>query len=119
MRQSWNLRRYPRGRPHTLQRLTLRVMYFGFRAALTIIEVLAIDSFLSRLLAERHPELAKEETSLLVVLRVRDDGDVHSLRLVDLARVDLRENQMVANTQGVVAATVEGTRRDTAEVAHA
>src|SRR5215213_7413790 len=113
MRQSWNLRRKPRGRPHCLQRLRLRVENFGFRSALTIIEVLAIESFL--LFAERHSELAKKETSLLVVLRARDDGDVHALRLVDLARVDLGKDQVVANAEGVVAAAVERLRRHAAE----
>ena len=42
MRQSWNLRRYPRGRPHTLQRFFVRTLYFGSRFALTIWDVFAI-----------------------------------------------------------------------------
>ena len=46
MRQSWNLRRNPRGRPQTLQRFLARVENLGLRCAFTIIEVLAIfDSF--------------------------------------------------------------------------
>src|SRR5207244_3971521 len=78
IRQSLNLRRKPRARPQTLQRFFLRVMNFGFRSALTIIAVLAINPFsvrrspladppvlgerrsanlLSR--AERHPQFAK------------------------------------------------------------
>src|SRR5437773_3390965 len=73
----------------------------------------------SRLLAERHPELAKEETSLLVVLRVRDDGDVHTLGFIDLDRIDLGEDQVVANAEGVIAATVERFRRNAAKVANA
>src|SRR5688572_3657948 len=117
MRQSWNFRRYPRGRPHCLQRLRLRTENFGFRSALTIIEVLAIDPFL--LLAEGHSELAQKEARLLVVLRRGDDGDVHALRLVHLARIDLREDQVIANAEGVIAATVERLRRHAAEVADA
>src|SRR6266498_1638028 len=117
MRQSWNLRRNPRGRPHTLQRFLRRVMNFALRSALTIIEVLAICSL--RLFAKRHAELTQEEARLLVVLRRGDDGDVHSLRLVDLPRIDLRKDQMVADAEGVVAAAVEGARGHTPEVAHA
>src|SRR4051794_29160787 len=116
MRQSWNLRRNPRGRPHCLQRFFCRVENFALRAALTIIEVLAIDS---SLFPERHPELAEKDARLLVVLRVRDDGDVHALRLVDLARIDLGEDEMVANAEGVITATVERLRRHAAEVADA
>src|SRR6185295_17161517 len=75
------------------------------------------ESFL--LLAERHAELAQKEARLLVVLRRGDDGDVHALRLVDLARIDLGKDQVVADAEGVVAAAVERLRRDSAEVAHA
>src|SRR6185436_282015 len=116
MRQSWNFRRNPRGRPHCLQRLRLRAENFGFRSALTIIEVLAIDV---SLLAERHSELAQKKPRLLVILRRGDDGDVHALRLVDLARIDLRKDQVVANAEGVIAAPVERLRRHAAEVADA
>jgi hypothetical protein len=38
----WNLRMYPRGRPQTRQRLTLRVIYFGFFSDLFIIAFLAM-----------------------------------------------------------------------------
>src|SRR6266545_7924803 len=71
------------------------------------------------LLAERHPQLAKKKTSLLVILRVGDDGDVHALRLVDLSRIDLGEDQVVANAEGVIATTVERLRRHAAKVANA
>src|ERR1051325_7094676 len=117
MRQSWNLRRNPRGRPHCLQRLRLRTENFGLRSALTMLEIFAIEPVL--LLAERHAELAQKEARLLVVLRRGDDGDVHALRLVDLARIDLGKDQVVADAEGVVAAAVERLRRHAAEVAHA
>src|SRR3954453_11664917 len=117
MRQSWNFRRYPRGRPHCLQRLTLRDLNFGFRSALTIIEIFAMCS--SWLLREGQTELAEEETSLVVVLRIGDDGDVHPLGLVDLGDVDLGEDEVVANAERVVAASVERFRWHAAEVAHA
>jgi hypothetical protein len=40
-RQRPNLRRYARGRPHSLQRLCLRVENFGFLASLTRFAVVA------------------------------------------------------------------------------
>src|SRR6185436_14327501 len=73
-----------------------------------------------RLLArERHPELAQQELCALVVARGRHDRDVHPLGFLDLVVVDLREDQVVPDPQGVVAAAVEALRRRTAEVAHA
>ncbi len=45
-RQMPNFRRYARGRPHSLQRLCLRVENLGFLFALAILDVLAIVSFI-------------------------------------------------------------------------
>ena len=42
MRHSAKCRMYARGRPHTLQRFFARVLYFGSRFALTIIDVFAM-----------------------------------------------------------------------------
>jgi len=44
-RQMPNLRRKARGRPHSLQRLCLRVENLGFLASLTLFAVVAIQSF--------------------------------------------------------------------------
>jgi len=44
-RQTPNFRRYARGRPHSLQRLCLRVENLGFLASLTRFAVVAIQSF--------------------------------------------------------------------------
>ena len=41
-RQMPNLRRNPRGRPHSWQRLCLRELNFGFRASFTLFAVVAI-----------------------------------------------------------------------------
>src|SRR5437764_250828 len=73
----------------------------------------------SSLSPEGHPELAQQKARLLVVLRRSDDGDVHSLGLVDLGHVDLREDDVIADAEGVVAAAVERLGRHAAEVAHA
>ena len=43
-RQMPNLRRYARGRPHSLQRLCLRLENFGFRLSFTRFAVVAILS---------------------------------------------------------------------------
>src|SRR6266849_1370110 len=58
-------------------------------------------------LPERHSQFPKEEASLLVVFRGRDDGDVHALRFVDFRDVDLREDEVIADADGVVATAVE------------
>jgi hypothetical protein len=42
-RQMPNLRRNPRGRPHSWQRLCLRLLNFGFRASFTLFAVVAIN----------------------------------------------------------------------------
>src|SRR5256885_17185609 len=93
-------------------------MNFGLRAALTIIEILAMFSR-SLPAAERHTHFLEKEAGLFVIFRARDDGDVHSLRLVDLRDVDLREDEVVLDAEGVVAAAVERLGRHAAEVADA
>jgi argonaute-like protein implicated in RNA metabolism and viral defense len=42
-RHTPNFRRNARGRPHSLQRLCLRLLNFGFRASLTLFAVVAIN----------------------------------------------------------------------------
>ena len=49
----------------------------------------------------------------------RHDGDVHALQLVHLGVVDLSEDQLIADAQGVVAASIKALGRDAAEVADA
>ena len=47
------------------------------------------------------------------------DHDVHDADLVDLVILDLGEDQMLLDAQGIVAAAVEGVSGDAAEVADA
>src|SRR6266545_889720 len=68
---------------------------------------------------ERNAELAQQELCALIVARGRHDRDVHPLGFLDLVVIDLREDQVVPDPQGVIAAAVEALRRRTAEVAHA
>ena len=51
--------------------------------------------------------MAQQRARLLVGLRRRHDADVHAARLVDLAEIDLGEDQLVAQTDRVIAAPVE------------
>src|SRR4029453_6065422 len=71
------------------------------------------------LLPERHSEVREEHLGVLVRARRRDDADVHASNLVDLVVDDLRENQLLAEPQGVVAPAVESLGRNAPEVAHA
>src|SRR5688572_2293775 len=71
------------------------------------------------LLTERHAEMPKQCASVLVVTRRGHERDVETLDLVDPVVVDLREDDLLADTERVVPAAVEGLRAHTAEVAHA
>ena len=53
----------------------------------------------------------------LIVGRGGADADVHAADLVDLVVLDFREDQLLLETEGVVAAAVEGVGVDAAEVA--
>ena len=65
------------------------------------------------------PKALQKGAGSVVVLRRGDDGDVHALELVDLRVIDLGEDELVAETEGVVATAIEALRGDAAEVADA
>src|SRR5690349_8856654 len=71
------------------------------------------------LLAEREIEGIEKGLALLVVLRRRRNGDVHSPELIDLVVLDFRENDLFLDAEAVVATAVERTRVDAAEVTDA
>src|SRR6266849_4404280 len=71
------------------------------------------------LYAERHAQQLEQLASFLVVARRGGQGDIHALDLVHPRVVNFREDELVAQAQGIVAATVEGVGRQTLEVAHA
>src|SRR5439155_2104579 len=73
----------------------------------------------AKLLPERHTQMRQQHLGVLVRARRRDDADVHAANLVDLVVHDLREDQLLAEPQRVVAPAVEGLGRHAAEVAHA
>src|SRR5512141_194440 len=116
MRHIWNLRRNARGRPQSGQRLYWRTPNFSLRFACAILESLAI---VVSSLTERHAEVAQQRSALFVVPRGGDHRDVQPLDLLDLVVVDLREDDLLADAEGVVALPVERLRRHALEVAHA
>src|SRR5499427_2320311 len=71
------------------------------------------------LLGEGHAELRQERLRPVVPAGRRHDRDVQALRLVGLRVVDLREDEVVAHAQRVVAPAVERLARHAAEVADA
>src|SRR5688572_17878509 len=66
---------------------------------------------------ERQPEAAQQRERLLVRLRGGGDGDVEAADGPDGVVVDLREDDLLADAERVVAATVEGAHVQAAEVA--
>src|ERR687887_303622 len=71
------------------------------------------------LLPERHAEVAEEGLRLLVRPRGGHDDDVHAPGLVDLVVDDLREDQLLAEAEGIVATAVERLGGNALEVPHA
>src|SRR2546427_632863 len=79
------------------------------------------------LLADRHRGLAPEghaqfpqqRQGRVVATGGRDEGDIHPVDLLDLVVVDLRENHLLLEPDGVVAPPVEALGREPPEVPHA
>src|SRR5690242_13130840 len=69
--------------------------------------------------AEREAERAQQQLRVVVRTRGRANGNGHALHLVDLVEIDLRENDLLADAQRVVAAAVERAVGKSLEVAHA
>src|SRR6185312_15021562 len=90
---------------------------FARRFSRSTMFVLAIPY--GSLLAERETEGFEQGLAMLVVLRRRGDRDVHAPELVDLVVLDFRENDLFLDAEAVVAAAVERTRVDAAEVTDA
>src|SRR3989454_7048496 len=82
------------------------------------------EAFLCHLLllgrgAERHPEVAQKCARLFVRPRRRADRDLHTPQPVDLVVLDLRENELLLETERVVTAAVEALVGHALEVADA
>src|SRR5262249_38135957 len=61
----------------------------------------------TKLLPERHAQMRQQHLGVFVRTRRRDDADVHAANLVDLVVHDLREDQLLAQPERVVATAVE------------
>src|SRR5665648_1017489 len=72
---------------------------------------------MSVLLVEGEAQTAKQRAALVVGGRGRHQGDVHAAHPVHAVGVDLVEHDLFGETERVVAAAVELSRRQTAEVA--
>src|SRR5436190_22302850 len=70
-----------------------------------------------RLRGEGHAEEFKKLLGLLVGLRRRHDADLQPAETVHLVVIDLRERELLAQTQRIVAPPVERLAGDAAEVA--
>src|SRR5215210_5465439 len=66
--------------------------------------------------SEREAEGVEQSPTLGVGAGGRDDGDVHATNGVDLVVLDLREDQLLVDPEGVVAPAVEAVGRQAPEV---
>src|SRR5579872_4817044 len=71
------------------------------------------------LLAQRHAHLCEERQRFFIIARGGDDDDVHAAHVGHLIDVDLREHELLAQTEGVIAATVQRAARHAAKIADA
>src|SRR4051794_17614641 len=67
-------------------------------------------------LPERDAEVTQQLASLVVVLGRGDDGDVHALGVLNFIGIDLREDDLLGQSQAVVAMAVEAVGVDAAKV---
>jgi hypothetical protein len=63
--------------------------------------------------------MGEEASGLIVSLCRRHDRDVQSLDTIDVVVIDLRENDLLLDSEGVVATAIEGLGRNPTEIAYA
>src|SRR6185503_9573545 len=91
---------------------------FSFRSLTASLAIWGLLS-LCLLMPEGEAERGEQRPRLVVRLRGGIDGDVHPADRVDLVVIDLRENDLLLDAEGIVAAAVEGAVRHAAEIADA
>src|SRR6516162_7652646 len=69
--------------------------------------------------AQRKTEALEELAAFFIVASRGGQRDIHALDLVHACVINLREHQLILETQGVVAAAIESIRGQPAEVTHA
>src|SRR5712671_3167727 len=67
---------------------------------------------------ERHPEMLQQHPPLVVRSRGRHDRDIHSFQLVDLRVINLREDQLIMQPEGVITPSVKRLDGDSAKVTY-
>src|SRR4029453_15615286 len=102
MRHTPNLRYTARGRPQRRHRVYSRVLYLAGRAWRTRCDVFAM-ALLLVLSGEGHAEPLEQRPGALVVRGGGRDRDVQATDLVDRVVVDLREDDLLADAERVVA----------------
>ena len=98
-----------------MHRCTNLVLYFGVRAALIIIDFLAMLSSLPK----RHSELGKQSAGIAVRACTCYDTDIHTGNALDFIEVNFGENNLFRNTERIISVSVESVRIDAAEVLNA
>src|SRR5699024_12162054 len=73
----------------------------------------------SSLAGEGSADLLQQGAGLFIGVRGGADDHIHAADLVDLVVLDLGEDQLLPDAQGIVAAAVEGVGVDALEVADA
>src|SRR5215469_13913867 len=104
MRHMPNFRMNARGRPQSRHRLWNRTLNLGARFQRSIADFFAK---IPLPLPEGHAQLRQQRAALLVCLRRRHDGNLEAADLVDAVVIDLGKDDLLAQAQGVVVATVE------------
>lgn len=103
-----NFLRYAFGLPqrgHLLYALTLN---FGFLSAFMRILFFAnLSSYDSWLAVKRHMELLQQKFCILIIFGRGNYGDVKTFRLLNLVKVDLRENKEFLYSYCIVSSAVK------------
>src|SRR5665213_1852723 len=88
------------------------------RCTILVLAISCPSDLPSRLFSERETEGVEQCPALLVIPRGGRDRDVHAAYLIDRVVLNFGEDDLLAHAHGVVAATIEATRRHPAEVAN-
>src|SRR5262245_18826045 len=105
----------PTQRGHRLYSRTLNL--FG-RSALIRRHVLANGNPPHGSTDKRHTQQLEQSPTFLVRLRIGDERDGHPSCFLDLVRLDLRKNNLLAQAERIIAAAIEGPIRDSLEIAN-
>ncbi len=79
----------------------------------------AINDFFAISLPKRHSQTFQKRARLLIVARRRDNRDVHPPLLIDFVEINLRKDQLLFDSDRVVAAAVKGPGRNPAKISDA